>query len=339
MTAFWITLLLLQQAYSLVPVTTVQLGDPVTLTCDLPKDWNRMKLHWYKQRAGDNLKLITTVYRQITPQFEPEFSKSRFNLINNGNMSKLTIFRTTEEDEGMYHCAVLEWNEDKWSGTYLSVQGNSERTSNLTVVQWPTVSDPLHQGDLMTLQCSVLSDSENKTCPGGHSVFWLRTQIEKSHPDIIYTDGNRRDECDKRSNAQKSCVHHFSKSISSSDDGTYYCAVATCGRILFGDGTKVDIKAHSAHLDFLVWILSICLVISVVLNVFLFLRLKSHKQHEGLESLVSQAQNDNTHHQEHDNTSAEHELNYAAPNFSVRYTRERTTREFTRDDVYAQVKS
>ncbi|KAI3351517.1 hypothetical protein L3Q82_020372 [Scortum barcoo] len=103
-----------------------------------------------------------------------------------------------------------------------------------TVVQWPTVSDSVRPGDLMTLQCSVLSDSENKTCPGDHNVYWFKTGSDKSHPNIIYTDGNRHDECDKRSDTQKSCIYRFSKNVSSSDAGTYYCAVATCGEILFG---------------------------------------------------------------------------------------------------------
>ena len=124
--------------------------------------------------------------------------------------------------------------------TVLLHTGNSQRTLNYTVVQQPTASDPVRPGDLKTLQCSVLSDSETKTCPGDHSVFWFRVGSDKSHPNILYTDGNRRDECEDRSDTQKSCVHHFSKKVSSSDAGTYYCAVATCGEILFGNGAKVE---------------------------------------------------------------------------------------------------
>ena len=71
-------------------------------------------------------------------------------------------------------------------------------------------------------------------------MFWFRVGSDKSHPNILYTDGNRRDECEDRSDTQKSCVHHFSKKVSSSDAGTYYCAVATCGEILFGNGAKVE---------------------------------------------------------------------------------------------------
>lgn len=90
----------------------------------------------------------------------------------------------------------------------------------------------------MTLQCSVLSKSQNETCPGDYSVYWFRAGLDKSHPNIIYSNGNRRDECD----TQRSCVHRFSKNVSSTDAGTYYCAVAMCGEILFGNGTKLDLQ-------------------------------------------------------------------------------------------------
>ncbi|XP_038556305.1 uncharacterized protein LOC119889437 [Micropterus salmoides] len=144
----------------------------------------------------------------------------------------------------MYHCEIAEWTANpEWSGTYLLLKGKTQRTTNYTVIQGQTISDPDCPGDSMTLQCSVLSESENMTCPGDHSVYWFRAGSDKSHPDIIYTDGNGHDECDKRSDSQKSCVYHFSKNISSSDAGTYYCAVAACGEILFGDGTKVDSQA------------------------------------------------------------------------------------------------
>ncbi|XP_030252155.1 uncharacterized protein LOC115568734 [Sparus aurata] len=189
------------------------------------------------------MKLIVSFMKHSTPVFKPEFSDSRLDLKVEKHISKLTILRTTEEDEGMYHCAVIDWKDGFWSGTYLTLKGNTQRTSNYTVVQQPTASDPVRPGDLKTLQCSVLSDSETKTCSGDHSVFWFRVGSDKSHPNILYTDGNRRDECEDRSDTQKSCVHHFSKNISSSDAGTYYCAVATCGEILFGNGDKVEIEA------------------------------------------------------------------------------------------------
>ncbi|XP_074529768.1 uncharacterized protein LOC141793177 [Halichoeres trimaculatus] len=239
MIVLWITLILFQQAYMLIPMETVQVGEPVTFMCISP-DLRDYKVQWFKQSAGETLKLIVTLTKFMLV-YEPEFNSSRFNANITESMSSLTILRTAEEDEGMYHCGKMKWTKPTWSSTYLSIKESSERTSNLSVVQWPSGSDPVHPGDSMTLQCSVLSDSDNKTCPGGHSVFWFRAGSVKSYPDIIYTGKNGSNGCDQRPNSQKSCVYHFSKNVSSSDAGTYYCAVAACGRILFGDGAKVDI--------------------------------------------------------------------------------------------------
>ncbi|XP_044061709.1 uncharacterized protein LOC122880529 [Siniperca chuatsi] len=280
MILLWVTLLVLHQVYALVPVTTVQLGEPATFTCVLPKEELRSEqLYWYKQRAGETLKLIVTMQKHVNPVYGPAFSVSRLNVNVSKNISNLTILRTIQEDEGMYHCAVLEWINITWTGTYLSLKGNTQRTSNYTVVQGPTVSDPDRPGD-STLQCSVLSDSDNKTCPGDHSVYWFRAGSDKSHPHIIYTDGNRHDECDKRSDSQKSCVYHFSKTVSSSDAGTYYCAVATCGEILFGDGTKLDIQGTSLwsqKANAVIFLLCAVLAISLIVIAFLINAIKTNK--------------------------------------------------------------
>ncbi|XP_038554916.1 uncharacterized protein LOC119888433 [Micropterus salmoides] len=238
---------------TLVPVNTVQLGEPATFTCALPDEGlNREQLWWYKQSAGNTLKLILKLLKNTNPEYGPDFSASRLEVKEYKNISNLTILRTIEKDEGMYHCAVVEWFKVTWSGTYLSLKGKTQKTSNYTVIHGPTVSDPVRPGDSVTLQCSVLSESENETCPGDHSVYWFRAGSDHSHPDIIYTDGNGNNECDKRSDSQRSCVYRFSKNVSSSDDGTYYCAVATCGKILLGAGTKSQIE-RTEILNLLHW--------------------------------------------------------------------------------------
>uniref|UniRef100_A0A671Y0N0 Ig-like domain-containing protein n=1 Tax=Sparus aurata TaxID=8175 RepID=A0A671Y0N0_SPAAU len=253
-------------------LTTVQLGEPVTFTCVLPSDEFRRDIYWYKQSVGDDLKLIVALRNNYKPVFRPEFPESRLDLKVEKNISNLTIFSTTEEDEGMYHCTFIDLNKNICSGTYLSLKGKY-------VICLLQSSDPVRPGDLKTLQCSVLSDSDTKTCPGDHSVFWFRVGSDKSHPNILYTDGNRRDECEDRSDTQKSCVHHFSKNISSSDAGTYYCAVATCGEILFGNGAKVDIEGNtvllfrkSEHLSFNLYIESNKIYENQLLSVFLVIK-------------------------------------------------------------------
>ncbi|XP_030252025.1 uncharacterized protein LOC115568662 [Sparus aurata] len=222
-------------------------------------------------------------------------------------------------------------------------RGNIQRTSNYSVVQQPTASDPVRPGDLKTLQCSVLSDSETKTCPGDHSVFWFRVGSDKSHPNILYTDGNRRDECEDRSDTQKSCVHHFSKKVSSSDAGTYYCAVATCGEILFGNGAKVEIERRmSPELIALVMAI-ICLVISLIGNIVFICRRTSRsicEQVKGIEGIPSQARNDNLSQPVRDIVEGGDDLNYAALRITGRKaSRGRKKKELkTEECVYSQVR-
>ncbi|XP_013125794.1 signal-regulatory protein beta-2 isoform X1 [Oreochromis niloticus] len=268
----WITLIFLHRGYSLVPVKTVQLGEPVTLTCALPKGLQSGEVHWYKQNHGDTLKLIMTSFKSTPPEYGPAFSNSRFKVDKDNNFSNVTILKTVQEDEGIYHCGLTEWIRTNWSGTYLFVKGNTQRTSSYTVVQRPIISDPLRLGDFVTLECSVLSESDNKICSGELNVLWFKAGSHTSHPNIIYTDINKQNKCEKRSDTQKRCIYHFSKNVSSSDAGTYYCAVATCGEILFGNGTKLDSHgdytwSQSARtvIFLLCALLAICLIVIAVL--------------------------------------------------------------------------
>ncbi|KAK2848682.1 hypothetical protein Q5P01_008516 [Channa striata] len=271
MMLLWITLLFLQQGYALTPVISVQLGEPATFTCALPNTlMTRREVHWYRQSAGGPLKLVVTLRKSTKPVFSKEFPESRLKVDDDERFSNLTILRTIEEDEGMYHCGVLEWMATPvWSGTYLLIKGNSQRTSNYTVVQWSTASDQVRPGDSVTLQCSVLSDSENQMCPGDHSVYWFRAGSKDSHPEIIHTDGNGQ--CEKRSDTVKSCVYGLSRTIRSSDAGTYYCAVATCGQILFGNGTKLDIADTNMSTQRTTALIFLCGVLTISLTVLAFL--------------------------------------------------------------------
>uniref|UniRef100_UPI0037E874E4 uncharacterized protein n=1 Tax=Semicossyphus pulcher TaxID=241346 RepID=UPI0037E874E4 len=337
-----VTLLLLHSAYSLTPVITVKLGKPATLSCVLPDDALTGRIYWYKQIAGDNLELVVTLRTHTNPVYGPEFSAARMDVKITKNMSNLTIFKTIQEDEGMFHCAMVARIKISWHGTYLSLTGNTQRTSNYTVVQWPTVSDPVRPGDLMTLQCSILSDSESQTCPGGHSVYWFRAGSDKSHPDIIYTDGNRRGGCDERSDTQRSCVYRFSKNVSSSDAGTYYCAVATCGEILFGDGTKLELEQTTSS-EFVALVIAIvCLVISVIGNI-VFICHRSPRaacgQCKGIDGKGSASLHDNSNQPLHDVTEGGDDLNYSALYFSGRRaSRGRKKRELTGESIYTEVK-
>uniref|UniRef100_A0A673L328 Uncharacterized LOC107708031 n=1 Tax=Sinocyclocheilus rhinocerous TaxID=307959 RepID=A0A673L328_9TELE len=101
-----------------------------------------------------------------------------------------------------------------------------------TVLQQP-VSDRLHPGDSVTLQCSVIS----QICAGEYSVYWFRHSSGHSHPGLIYTRDNRSDQCMERSEngfSTQSCIFSLSQTeLRPSDAGIYYCAVATFVLTLF----------------------------------------------------------------------------------------------------------
>lgn len=112
---------------ALIPVTTVQIGESVTFSCFFPNlDYSNTRVKWYKQSVGETLKLMITLMKATeNPTFEQGFPPSRFATSHNSTTSTLTISETMEEDEAAYHCGVSTWSQDLWSGTYLSVKGNT----------------------------------------------------------------------------------------------------------------------------------------------------------------------------------------------------------------------
>uniref|UniRef100_A0A4W6FB87 Ig-like domain-containing protein n=1 Tax=Lates calcarifer TaxID=8187 RepID=A0A4W6FB87_LATCA len=220
-----------------IETKTVRVGDDVHLTC--PRIGSGT-LFWIRLVSGNLPKILGKTY-----SYEPD---PRITATEGHGTFDLHIGKAKLSDAAVYYCVKTQQGELIFlEGTDLRVEGKYSKN--------PTVSDPVRPGDSVTLQCSVLSESENKTCPGDHSVYWFRAGSDKSHPEIIYTDGN---DCEKRSDSLKSCVYHFSKNVSSSDSGTYYCAVATCGEIIFGDGTKLEIEVGDIKHNLLLLIKNKC---------------------------------------------------------------------------------
>ncbi|XP_042185284.1 uncharacterized protein LOC112260995 [Oncorhynchus tshawytscha] len=132
-----------------------------------------------------------------------------------------------------------------------------------------SVSESVQPGDSVTLNCTI----HNETCAGEHSVYWVRHGSGESHPGIIYTHGDMSDQCEKSPEAgspTQSCVYNLPKrNLSLSDARTYYCAVASCGEILFGNGTKLEIKDTGGDPLLLLYCLSSALGVSFILIIFL----------------------------------------------------------------------
>uniref|UniRef100_A0A3B4YU85 Ig-like domain-containing protein n=1 Tax=Seriola lalandi dorsalis TaxID=1841481 RepID=A0A3B4YU85_SERLL len=212
--------------YSWVPhhisLTVVEPGDNLTLTCKvIGKEIGLF--YWYKLNFGYMIQIIASgSFTKITLQ--GQFKNPRFNVRKVGDLHSLIIRNISKEDEATYFCQAGAAYLMKFiNGTNLAVNG---KTASVQL------------GASMTLQCSLLyTNKESRAqCPGEHSVHWFRAGSGGFHPGIIYTHSNRSDEQEERS-----CVYSLSKTIqNSSDAGTYYCAVVTCGEILFGEGTKVE---------------------------------------------------------------------------------------------------
>ncbi|XP_075942957.1 uncharacterized protein LOC142945905 [Anarhichas minor] len=242
---------------------SVQTGENLTLQC-FYEDLFAVRLYWYKQIIGQKPSLISTSYKYDTKAtFHDEFKNPRFTLDAAVGKYQLRITDLQISDSATYYCASsytvdLDFKE----GTTVSVKGSG---LNVPTLVHQSASDTIQPGGSVTLNCTV----HTGTCDGQHSVYWFKDS-EESHPGLIYTDGGRNDQCERKPNTQThTCVYNLPmKSLNPSHAGTYYCAVASCGHILFGDGTKLDFEDEEDSLV-LVYFLSGALAFTIILSVLL----------------------------------------------------------------------
>ncbi|XP_051513945.1 uncharacterized protein LOC127417750 [Myxocyprinus asiaticus] len=213
-------------------------GDDVNLTCTFSSNLQSTAA-WIKQNAGGKSQQIVTFYLMQQSSWNKDFEKTnRFNVAKGVDSFNLTILKTKTSDSATYFCVVSShYSIGMGAGTSLLVKDAAVGTH--TILQQPMI-DTVPSGDSVTLQCSILTES----CAGGHSVYWFKQSLGDSHPGVLYTNGERNGQCKKnnefRSKAQ-SCVYNLLKrNLSHSDAGIYYCAVAICGEILFGNGTELN---------------------------------------------------------------------------------------------------
>ncbi|KAI3351504.1 hypothetical protein L3Q82_020347 [Scortum barcoo] len=218
-----------------ISLTVVEVGGNVTLQCPVLEKDSKL-FQWYKQSVGYMVQAVVKgVYGQLT--ISEQFKVSRFTFTKDKAHYILSIRNVSKEDEATYFCLNGgSYSQSSGKGVFLAVKDRNQQKS-VIVKQSPETAS-VQPGGSVTLQCSLLSkNKENRVqCPGEHSVYWFRAGSGGFHPGVIYTHRNSSDEEEERS-----CVYSLSKTIqNSSDTGTYYCAVATCGEILFGEGTTVE---------------------------------------------------------------------------------------------------
>ncbi|XP_053361929.1 uncharacterized protein LOC128531805 [Clarias gariepinus] len=187
-----------------------------------------------------------------------------------------------------------------------------------------SVLDSVPAGASVTLQCSVLSESRAAEL----QVLWFRAAPPQSHPQIIYTHHNSSHQCESGSSTH-TCVYKFSKNILSlNDTGTYYCAVAVCGKIIFGNGTRVQLESSVTPVVVsLAVALGVCVV--VIIALIFVLTHKTGNCEQGMVRLKQDSAKDKTLNQDGDNG----ELNYAALHFNERRTKRGQIRKNQPQDV------
>ncbi|XP_055756872.1 uncharacterized protein LOC129835306 [Salvelinus fontinalis] len=329
------------------PVMVTHRGASVNITCFWPTDVNT-DVVWFKQTLGQKPLLMTSTLSSgqyfYFNNFTKDFTETEHLSVKRGVDSfNLTISKTESGDSATYYCGAMKVGKVIFGeGTVLIVKGSE--SNSMSVLQQP-VSESVQPGDSVTLNCTI----HTETYAGEHSVYWFRHGSGESRPGILYTHGNRRDQCEKSPEAgslTQSCVYNLHKGkVSLSDAGTYYCAVASCGEILFGNGTKLDVD-HGCKGDqvLLVYCLGVasglCVIIIIVLCCVLYKMIKktsllcrgTQPQTSGLAVASSHNQD-----QEHDDTLTS--VHYAALNVihkKPKTQRQRSTLE--RDTVYSGVR-
>ncbi|XP_034398850.1 uncharacterized protein LOC117737202 [Cyclopterus lumpus] len=244
-----------------VSLTLVELGGNVTLWCPVFREGY---FYWYKQTLGHMIQTVARV--TFTGQkLSLQLNNTRFKVTGGKTRYSLTIRNITKEDEATYFCFIgTAYGQSFVNVTFLAVKDRKQQRS-FYVKQSP-LTESVQPGDSVTLQCSLVSrNKEDRVqCPGEHSVHWFRSGSGESHPGFLHTHSDAQEE--------RSCDFSLSKTIhNSSDTGTYYCAVATCGEILFGEGTQVDTKTGLGSLSDNIFLLLLCAVLAISVNVAAFL--------------------------------------------------------------------
>uniref|UniRef100_A0A8C4HD57 Ig-like domain-containing protein n=1 Tax=Dicentrarchus labrax TaxID=13489 RepID=A0A8C4HD57_DICLA len=258
---------------------SANVGDSVSLHC-FYEGGDSSWLYWFKQTLGQQPRLISTFYVFNTKTtFYHEFNNNpRFTLSIQNSTYILTIFNLNISDSATYYCASISiYVLNFTKGTTVSVEGSGLK---IPASVHQSASESIQPGGSVTLNCTV----HTGTCDGEHSVYWFRTS-EESHPGLIYTHGGRNDQCERKPNTQThTCVYNLPmQSLDLSHAGTYYCAVASCGHILFGDGTKLDFE-DKVNSPVLVYFLSGALTFTTILVILLAFSMYKMKKKSGSQS-------------------------------------------------------
>uniref|UniRef100_A0A3Q0SCP0 Novel immune-type receptor 12 n=1 Tax=Amphilophus citrinellus TaxID=61819 RepID=A0A3Q0SCP0_AMPCI len=235
-------------------------SDSLTLNCFYKGDV-AARLYWYKQQLGQKPKLISTFYTYENSTFYGEFMNNpRFTLDTKNGKNHLMIADLQISDSATYYCMSSYLNILIFLESITVIVEDAD--SNVQALLLQSSSETIQPGGSVTLNCTV----HTLTCGGKQSIYWFK-RSEKSHPGLIYTHGGINDQCERKADTQtNTCVYNLPmNNLNVSHAGTYYCAVASCGHILFGNGTKLDFEGEFVH-----GALTFSTILSVLLGYLLY---------------------------------------------------------------------
>ncbi|XP_041846551.1 uncharacterized protein LOC121643278 isoform X2 [Melanotaenia boesemani] len=250
---------------------TAEVGENVILSCNRHTSLGIATFFWVRLVPGSMPEILGKAFSFDTDDLSRNSHSTT--KVEPGLLS-LHFPKTKMSDTGFYYCIKLQkYNISFSKGVFLRIKGPEP---DFTRVIQHSPSDAVYAGDSLTLQCSVFSERENKKCSDRHRVFWFRVTSEESHPRLIFGQSDSDGDCDTSPEAlsQQSCVYTFFKdNVTSSDAGAYYCAVAACGKIAFGNGTKLDIEGvsttYSEKNNTLIFLLCAVLAVGLIITTLL----------------------------------------------------------------------
>ncbi|XP_074518410.1 uncharacterized protein LOC141784470 [Halichoeres trimaculatus] len=241
---------------------SAKVGDNITVRCSSEGSMVT-KFFWYKQPLGQKPRLLSTfVAANKKFSFHDEWKNNpRFTLDTKNDGNNLIISDLHISDTATYLCAgSFSITFDFFRGVLLSVQSSA---LDDTVVVHQSGPESIQPGGSVTLNCTV----QTGTCDGEESVYWFRTS-EGTGPGLIYTSREKNDQC-QREHSRPTCVYNLLlQKVNRSHVGTYYCAVASCGRVTFGNRTHLGLEDGGDSLV-LVYVLSAFLAFTTILTVSL----------------------------------------------------------------------
>uniref|UniRef100_A0A3B3ZWI5 Ig-like domain-containing protein n=1 Tax=Periophthalmus magnuspinnatus TaxID=409849 RepID=A0A3B3ZWI5_9GOBI len=215
-------------------------GDNIRLPCATSDDVKvGAKFYWFRQKLGMKPELISSYFKfDQKIEFHSEFrSSNRFKLDFDNDKHDLHINNVSMSDSAVYYCVRCFLHQSEFQESVTVIVKSLKAT--IEVHQYP--HEEIEPGHSVILNCSVQTES----CEGSHRVHWFKQFVE-SAAGVLYSHGggNMHDGCkNKGKSPPNSCVYNLPiHNVNSKQTGTYYCAVAACGQILFGNGTQITIK-------------------------------------------------------------------------------------------------